>query len=111
MRSKLIVLILAIAAGALLLLIARHQRMQADHEMAAARLRIIAMDNQLWELRARIAQRITPHSVAEMAADLGELRPLGRAMWDGPASSEADEPPTNAPQRADAHEHAERRRP
>jgi hypothetical protein len=74
--SKLAVLILSLALGACVLLAARQMRIQAVHELAAARLRILEADARLWKLRARIAERVTPQSIETMAEQFGKMRPL-----------------------------------
>ncbi|MCA9277533.1 MAG: hypothetical protein H6815_01945 [Phycisphaeraceae bacterium] len=76
MHAKLVVLIVSIACGALTLLVARHLRLQADHEMAAARLRILSLDATLWDLRAEIAANVTPERIDELSKRFGELAPI-----------------------------------
>ena len=99
MRSKIAVLILAVAAGALLLLIARHQRLQADHQLAATRLRIIALDNELWALRARIASSVTPQHVSDLAQrlhnQLGSLQPVSKAPLAPEPKTQQTDPATD----------------
>lgn len=76
MHAKLVVLILSIACGALTLLVVRHLRLQADHEMAAARLRILSLDATLWDLRAQIAKNVTPERIDELTDQSGEFTPI-----------------------------------
>ena len=88
MFLKVVALIAALCLCACALLAARQMRMQAAHELAEARLRITQRDNELWRLRARIAQRITPEHIKDMAARLGELKPIAADYnAPGPASS------------------------
>jgi hypothetical protein len=83
-----VALIAALCLCASALLAARQMRMQAAHELAEARLRITQRDNELWRLRARIAQRITPEHIKDMAARLGELKPIAADYnAPGPAAS------------------------
>jgi hypothetical protein len=73
---KLAVLVLSLALGACILLAARQMRIQAVHELAAARLRILEADARLWKLRARIADEVTPQHIEQMAAQFGPMQPL-----------------------------------
>lgn len=83
MVAKGVAVVLAVGAGACALLALRQQRLQAAHELTQAQIRIREMDERLWLLRARIAQRVTPEHVHAMAASMGRLRP----MIDSPALS------------------------
>jgi hypothetical protein len=74
--SKLAVVILSLILGACILLAARHMRIQAVHELAAARLRILEADARLWKLRARIAERVAPQHIRALASQMGPMRPL-----------------------------------
>ena len=76
MFLKIVVVILAMGATGAGLLVARHQRAQAAHELAAARLRILDADERLASIRARIASMVSPDGIAEMARELGETVPL-----------------------------------
>lgn len=76
MFSKLAVLILSLALGACILLAARQMRIEAVHELASARLRILEADARLWKLRARIAEEVTPQHIEQMAAQFGAMQPL-----------------------------------
>jgi hypothetical protein len=58
------------------LLALRQTRVQAAHELAEARLRVLQRDNELWRIRARIAERVTPERVQEVATRLNPLRPV-----------------------------------
>jgi NAD(P)-dependent dehydrogenase (short-subunit alcohol dehydrogenase family) len=76
MFLKIVVVILALGATGAGLLVARHQRAQAAHELAAARLRILEADKKLASLRARIASMVSPDDIAQMVDELGETVPL-----------------------------------
>lgn len=76
MFIKVVLVIVAVGATGFGLLVARHQRAQAAHELAAARLRILRADARLASLRAHIAARVSPEGVAEMAEHLGPTVPL-----------------------------------
>lgn len=85
MVAKLAVLIVALGACACGLLMMRHQRAQAAHELATARLRIVETEARLWRLRSEIAQRVTPEEVARLSSSLGPLQPLTpEALRDAP---------------------------
>ena len=69
-----------IAAGGVIacaLLAIRQQRLQAFHESAASQLRLLRHEEAVFELRARIAERIQPTEVRRMAGDIGPLRSIG----------------------------------
>jgi hypothetical protein len=70
-----VILSLGLCAAALLSL--RQMRTQAAHELAEARLRVLQRDNELWRLRAQIAERITPEHVQELASKIHPLKPVG----------------------------------
>jgi len=91
MFLKIVVVILAMGATGAGLLVARHQRAQAAHELAAARLRILDADEKLASIRARIASMVSPDGIAEMARELGETVPLLGQFRDAPI----DEVPTS----------------
>jgi len=74
--AKLLVVIVALALLGCALLGIRQSRMQAAHELARTRLRLAEHDARLWELRARIAERVTPGAIRTMAADLGPTEPM-----------------------------------
>jgi hypothetical protein len=84
--AKLVVLILSVGACACVLLAARQVRVQAAHDLADARLRVMQRDNELWELRARIASRVTPANIQRVAARISPLKPIGGEFWVDPAS-------------------------
>lgn len=89
MFAKIVVLILCLGACASGLLVARHRSVQAAHELAAARLRIIESDAKLAELRAEIAARVTPQQVSGMAESIGETSPISHQQ--PPDPDERDE--------------------
>ncbi len=76
MFLKIVLVIVTVGAAGCGLLVARHQRAQAAHELAAARLRILRTDARLASLRAHIAVRVSPDGVAGMAEHLGPTVPL-----------------------------------
>lgn len=76
MFAKVAVLIIAIGLCACALLAARQLRIQAAHELAEARLRLMQRDNELWRLRAQIAARVTPEHVQALASRLNSLKPI-----------------------------------
>ncbi|MEZ6243653.1 MAG: hypothetical protein R3B57_11495 [Phycisphaerales bacterium] len=66
MFAKLVALILGFGACGGGLLAMRQSRLQAAHELAEARLRIERHEMRISELRAQIAERITPEQVRVM---------------------------------------------
>ncbi|MDX2116691.1 MAG: hypothetical protein SFY96_00740 [Planctomycetota bacterium] len=70
------VAVLALGACGCTLLALRQARLQAAHDLAKTQLDIQRADEQLWKLRAQIADRVTPIRVEEMAVELTNLRPL-----------------------------------
>lgn len=99
MTAKLAVVILAFGLMAAGLLSTRQSRLQAGHEVAAARLRIREHDERLLELRARIAARIAPGEVRRLireSGDLGPLVPLAERLLP------LEPPPERVEERADA---------
>jgi hypothetical protein len=74
--AKCCAVILAIGVTACSLLALRQARLQAAHELAQTQLRIRALDEKLWVLRARIAGRVTPGDIEAMALNVGQLRPM-----------------------------------
>ncbi len=75
MFARLAFSILALAVGACVLLAARQVRIQAAHELAAARQRIVQLDAELFRLRAQIASRLTPERILDAASDTLSLKP------------------------------------
>lgn len=80
MFAKLVALVVCIAACACTLLATRQARVQAAHELADARLRVMQRDNDLWRTRADIASLVTPEHVRIMAAGLGPMQPMLRGL-------------------------------
>lgn len=76
MFAKVVAIILSLGACAGVLLAARQARIQAAHDLAEARLRIVQRDQELWKFRARIATHVTPDRVQRLAAALTPLRPI-----------------------------------
>ncbi len=66
MFAKLVALILGFGACGGGLLAMRQSRLQAAHELAEARLRVERHELRVRELRAQIAERITPERVLEI---------------------------------------------
>lgn len=99
MFAKLALLILSLALGAAALLAARQMRIEAVHELASARLRILEADARLWKLRAKIAEGVTPQRVEQMASRFGRLQPLifqdplAQRLADGGAPAGPARPP------------------
>ncbi len=98
MFLKIVVVILALGATGAGLLVARHQRTQAAHELAAARLRILEADKKLASLRATIASMVSPDDIAQMVDELGETVPLLGQRYGAPGvpgGEQADESQTS----------------
>lgn len=70
MFAKLVALILALGACGGGLLAMRQSRLQAAHELAAARLRLREHDERLLRLKAEIAGRTTPPAIGEKLASM-----------------------------------------
>jgi hypothetical protein len=85
--AKLAVVIVAAGAIGCALLALRQQRYQMASELTVAQLRINALDERLWQLRADVAKRVTPREVEKLVNTLGPLRP----MVDAVPSAEGDE--------------------
>ena len=77
MFAKIVVVILSLGLCAAALLSLRQMRTQAAHELAEARLRVLQRDNELWRLRAQIAEHVTPERIQELAAKIHPLKPVG----------------------------------
>jgi hypothetical protein len=71
--AKLSVVIVTIGAVACILLAVRQQRVQAAHDLAEVQRRVLEQDQKLWQLRAEIASRTMPASVAAAAKRFGPL--------------------------------------
>lgn len=74
MFAKLAIIIVAIGLTACGLLAMRQARLQATHELAQAQLRIAREDERLLTLHARIAERITPERILELAESANASR-------------------------------------
>lgn len=94
MAAKLAVVIVALGLIAAALLSMRQSRLQAAHEVTAARLRIRVHDERLLKMRGEIAARVTPEAVRAMLQESGELDRLApvaeRVHRPKPAGSAAD---------------------
>jgi cell division protein FtsL len=90
--AKLVVLIVALAACACGLLCLRQMRTQAAHELAEARLRVLQRDNEFWRLRSRIAAKVTPEHVEQLAGRLMPLKPVGPDQHPGALAGPVEEP-------------------
>lgn len=76
MFAKCAVLIVTVGACGCALLALRQQRLQVASELARTQLRIVAHDERLWLLRAKIAQQTSPRNVERLARTLGPLTPI-----------------------------------
>jgi hypothetical protein len=65
-------------------LVARQQRLAASGEVARSLARAAQHDATLWTVRAKIATRTTPQEVRDLAACLGELKPIPREICEPP---------------------------
>ena len=70
MFAKLVAVVLVLGACGCALLALRQSRLQVASELAQTQLRIEQEDERLWVLRARIAERVTPEQVEQMASDV-----------------------------------------
>jgi hypothetical protein len=104
MTAKIAVVVVAFGLIAAGLLSTRQSRLQAAHEVTAARLRIREHDERLLELRSQIAARVTPGSVRALlawSAEVGPMVPLAERVHPlEPAPERAPEP--SGEERADA---------
>jgi hypothetical protein len=78
--AKLAVLTLCLGLGACALLSLRQMRTQAAHELAEARLRVLQRDNEFWRLRTRIAARVTPEHIEQLAQKINPLKPMATEL-------------------------------
>lgn len=67
--AKLVVLVLGVGGSAVGMLALRQSRLQAAHEAAEARLRMRIHAERTMDLRAEIARRVAPESLAAFAED------------------------------------------
>ncbi len=75
--AKVLFLILCIGASACVLLTVRQQRLAVVHDMAAIHNRLAQHDKVLFDVRARIAQDLSPMRVQQLAAAMGPMSPIG----------------------------------
>ncbi|USN99607.1 MAG: hypothetical protein H6810_02790 [Phycisphaeraceae bacterium] len=97
MAAKLAVVILAFGLIAAGLLSTRQSRLQAAHEVTAARLRVRAHDERLLKLRAEIAELVTPESVRQMLEESGEIEHLA-PLADRVYTEDSEQADTQQPQ-------------
>ena len=76
MFAKTCCVIVAVGAFGCALLAMRQGRLQAASELTQTQLRISRLDHRLCDLRASIAAGTTPTQIEELAAGLGEFRPM-----------------------------------
>ncbi len=74
--AKLSLVILTFAATACALLSLRHSTIAVANELASAQLRIQRHDQDLWTVRSRIAELVTPEHVGTMSAGVTKFHPL-----------------------------------
>jgi hypothetical protein len=74
--AKLAFVVAAVGVCACALLTVRQLRIEAAQQLAQTRLRILERDVELQRLRARIAGRVTPERIEELAAGLGPLKQI-----------------------------------
>lgn len=91
MLAKLCVLILSLGVTGGVLLHLRQARLQVVHELARVQLRMNDRDRDLFRIRTRIASRITPERIEQLAAQFGPMTPIGvHTAHDLPAASAPD---------------------
>ncbi|MFZ2873968.1 MAG: hypothetical protein WAZ94_05740 [Phycisphaerales bacterium] len=95
MFPKVVLLVIAVGAGACALLALRQSRLQVASELAQSQLRVCEADERLWLLRSQVASAVTPQSVERLARALGPMKPIR----EGPPASELAgmTPPEGAP--------------
>lgn len=74
--AKLALVVIGVGLCACALLTVRQLRMEAAHQLAQTRLRILERDSALQRLRAQIAARVTPERVEVLASGLGPMRQI-----------------------------------
>jgi hypothetical protein len=79
--GRLAAVIVVMGLGACVLLAIRQVRIQASHELAETRRRIVQMDHELWRLRAEIAERITPDRIHRRSTETLALKSAVPTMW------------------------------
>lgn len=90
MFAKLVAVVVALGACGCTLLALRQSRLQVASEIAQTQIRINQEDERLWVLRARIAERVTPEQVEQMANLVGPLRPLVAPVVDEKAKADLE---------------------
>jgi hypothetical protein len=88
--AKLVAVVVSLGACGSTLLALRQSRLQVASEIAQTQIRISQEDERLWILRAKIAERVTPEQVEQMANAVGTLRPLVPPAIDEKAKAEAE---------------------
>lgn len=76
MFAKLVFTIIALGACCCTLLFLRHGRIVAASEMTKVQTKVRQQDEELWKLRVKIAERVSPQHVTLMAQTIGPLHPL-----------------------------------
>lgn len=76
LTAKLAMLALAGAGSAGALLGVRQQRIMAAHELIETHARIVQIERSQRELRARIAERLSPDALRQLASAYGPLETL-----------------------------------
>ncbi len=76
MVAKLIALVLTLGIVGVLVLHLRQERLQVMHEMADLQKRLAEHDRDFLRVRSRIASRVAPPVVLELAAKLGPTVPI-----------------------------------
>lgn len=94
LASKLIVVVLSLAACGASLVALRQGRLDAAHELAASRLRTAQLDEHLSRVRVEIASLVHPAHVAEMLDQAGAFEP---AVDQTPGDTDAPDMPTLNP--------------
>ncbi len=72
---KLFVMVIFVWLCGSALLGLRQLRIQAIHEMAEARGRVVQRDAELFMIRAKIAEQVTPGHLGELIESLGPMEP------------------------------------
>lgn len=94
MFPKVVLLVIAVGAGACTLLALRQSRLQVASELAQSQLRVCEADERLWLRRSQVASAVTPQSVERLARALGPMKPIREGLR---ASELAGVTPPGAP--------------
>ena len=86
--AKLVGVLLAAGACGCALLAVRQARMQAAHELAESRLRILELEQRLQLVRAEVAAHLHPEEIEQLAAHSGRFRPLAATRDTPPRDTE-----------------------